>query len=102
MGCMGMSMDDFCRCTPSEFRAAWDVWREMHGQRERGAWERTRTLALCTLQPHTSQRLRPEDIMTFPWEKDTPAGKRTSSPGPVPREDVVRRYREAIRRRGLS
>lgn len=101
-GCIGMSLDDFCRCTPSEFRAIWDVWHEMHERRERGAWERARMLALCALQPHARQRLRPADVMTFPWEKDTPAEKRTSSPEPMSREDVIRRYREAIRQRGMS
>lgn len=100
---MGMSVDDFCRCTPSEFTAAWTAWSEGEESRRRDAWERTRMLALCTLQPHTSQRLRPQDVMAFPWENGRPEARtQTSSHGTEPREDVARRYREAKRRWGMS
>ena len=40
MGCMGMSMDDFCRCVPSEFYAAYEAWQELDSRREQAKWER--------------------------------------------------------------
>ena len=52
MGCIGMSLDDFERCTPSEFYAAWKQWHEQMERMERSSWERTRTLALVYVQPY--------------------------------------------------
>lgn len=92
MGCIGMSMDDFCRCTPSEFRAAWEVWHEMHEQRERGAWERMRMECLCTLQPYSKKNLEAKDIMSFPWDKDSEKKKEKAE---ISKEEMMRRYREA-------
>lgn len=98
MGCMGMGMDDFCRCTPSEFRAAWDAWNEMRQSRERGAWERMRMQCLCTLQPWSKERLSARDIMKFPWD-DT---KEKASESIPDREEILRRYRKVKREAGLE
>lgn len=70
MGCIGMSMDDFCRCTPSEFYEVWRAYRDHEQRQERGFWERIRMECLCTLQPHSKKKLTTRDIMTFPWEKE--------------------------------
>lgn len=95
---MGMGMDDFCRCTTSEFRAAWDAWNEMRQSRERGAWERMRMQCLCTLQPWSKRRLDPADIMTFPWEE-----KKTSHDDDrLGKEEIMRRYRETKAAAGLK
>ena len=68
LGCIGMSMDDFCRCTPSEFRAVYGGWRDMAEGLRREAWERTRMECLCSLQPYSKKRLAAEDIMRFAWD----------------------------------
>ena len=57
MGCIGMSLDDFERCTPSEFYAAWKQWHEQMERMERSSWERTRTLALVYAQPYSKHAL---------------------------------------------
>lgn len=109
MGCMGMSMDDFCRCAPSEFHAAWEAWNE-HGQRlERGAWERVRMQCLCSLQPYSKNKLRASDIMTFPWETSGSEERRVKSEESngssgheeLSHEEIMARYREARKRMGF-
>ena len=87
-----MSMDDFCRCTPSEFRAAWEVWHEMHEQRERGAWERMRMQCLCTLQPYSNKNLDAKDIMQFPWDNE---GEKKKEKEGINKEEMMRRYKAA-------
>lgn len=99
MGCIGMSMDDFCRCTPSEFRATWDVWYEMHEQRERSAWERMRMQCLCSLQPYSSKNLDAKDIISFPWDDDVESKKETKK---IDKEEMMRRYQEAKAAAGLK
>ncbi len=99
MGCIGMSRDDFCRCTPSEFYAAWDAWSESRIRTERGMWERARMQALCTLQPYASKKLYAKDIMQFPWDKED---EKTEAPSEISREEIMERYRKARERRGMS
>lgn len=98
MGCMGMGMNDFCRCTPSEFRAVWDAWNDRRMAVERDQWERLRMSCLCSLQPWTKQRLSPHDIMEFPWEE-----KQEKQKQDIPdRQEIMRRYREEKRKAGLK
>ena len=63
-------MQDFERCTPSEFKATFDAWNGGRERLERGEWERVRMSCLCSLQPYSKKKLRPTDIMEFPWEKE--------------------------------
>lgn len=97
MGCIGMSMEDFCRCTPSEFKATFDVWNRQEEQRERGHWERVRMSCLCSLQPYSKKRLSATDIMEFPWEKRSETPKETLS-----KEEELARYEAAKRAYGLK
>lgn len=103
MGCMGMSMTDFCRCAPSEFYAAWKAHREAEERRERGAWERMRMECLCTLQPYSKRRLKARDVMVFPWEEQTDtAGVETPPHEELSREEMMERYKRAMAARGLK
>ena len=100
MGCIGMSMDDFCRCTPSEFYAAYEAWNEMQTSRERGRWERIRMQCLCSMQPYSKSKLTPHDIMRFPWEdKHLPQVEKKEK---LSREEIMDRYRAAKKRAGLN
>ena len=104
MGCMGMSRHDFCLCTPSEFMAAWEAFQRHEQMADRAAWERVRMLALCTLQPHTSHRLAPRDVMTFPWEEENAkaaSGAQNAEDAAMTRNELMERYRRARRERGL-
>lgn len=67
---MGMSVDDFCRCTPLEFRAVYESWAEAEQRRERAAWERARLQCTCMLQPYSKKRLEPQDVLKFAWDND--------------------------------
>lgn len=102
MGCIGMSMDDFCRCTPSEFYAAYEAWNEMQTSRERGRWERIRMQCLCSMQPYSKSKLTPQDIMRFPWEERKKSEEEgVKNKKPMSREEIMERYRAAKKRAGL-
>ena len=103
MGCIGMSMDDFCRCVPSEFYEAYEAWSEMRESTERGRWERMRMQCLCSLQPYSKDRLRAQDIMQFPWEQENTSGDGAADKhAEVSHEEMMARYREAKQRMGLD
>lgn len=69
MGAMGMSLGDFRRMTPGDFSEACKAYRRKEGARVRGEWERARTLAIFSAQPHCRKRLDPKKLMPLPWDK---------------------------------
>lgn len=91
-----MSLRDFERCTPSEFRAVFDRWKHQEEQRERGEWERVRMQCLCVLQPYSKKSLQARDIMEFPWEKEENKTAVT-----VTDDELRKRYKVAKKRFGL-
>lgn len=70
VGNIGMSFDDFCQCSPSEFSAIATAWHKGQEQLNRQQWEQARMLCLCSLQPYTKDRMKPTDVMRFPWDGD--------------------------------
>ncbi|MBD8980843.1 MAG: hypothetical protein EGR83_02130 [Bacteroides cellulosilyticus] len=69
MGCIGISLDDFRRCTPAEFAAIYRVWQQHDERNVQDGWERTRFLACCILQPYSKKKLSPTDVCRFSWER---------------------------------
>lgn len=100
MGCIGLSLDDFCRCTPSEFYAVFDGWNQNRTAVYRTGWEQTRFLALAALQPHSSKPLRPGDIMPLPWETENRPDD-TKKADEMSSADIMERYKAAKKRYGL-
>ena len=92
-----MSMDDFCRCTPSEFHEVYASWLEDSERRERGMWERMRMECLCMLQPHSKDVLGVQDVMVFLWDDV----KKRNNGVELSHDELMVRYREAKRRVGL-
>ena len=37
---------------------------------EQNEWERTRFLAYCNIQKSSTKKLKPADLITFPWENE--------------------------------
>lgn len=73
-----MSLQDFCSMTPQEFREAHRTWLKTEESRMRGGWEMIRTLSGLLLQPYSKKRLKPADLLRFPW--DSTAGDKRKSP----------------------
>jgi len=78
VGCIGMTVDDFCQCTPSEFRAVYEGYVESEQRRERSAWERARMQCVTILQPYSKHPLDPRDVFRFKWDNEAD-GEETQS-----------------------
>lgn len=98
LGCIGMSREDFERCTPFEFYKAWERWAETRRDAERSAWERTRVSALFALQPYAKSTLRPHEILPLPWDGEQPPEEREE----VSKEEFNARFEAAKQRFGLK
>lgn len=86
VGVVGITPHDFRTMTPPEFKAVADARHQRDESAERGAWERMRTLAALTVQPHVSKKITPRTLVPLPWDKnkcdsnDTPTAPRHSGP----------------------
>jgi hypothetical protein len=108
VGRIGMSIDDFCRCTPLEFSAIAEGWSEGEQHRHRAAWERTRMQCTCMLQPYSRHKLKPVDVMQFEWDAST--GSATgSATGPasgkgesLTAKEIRERFEKVKKEQGLG
>ena len=98
-----MGLDDFCRCTPAEFSAIARRWMEMRQQQRREQWEQTRMTCLCLLQPYSKKKLTPRDVMRFDWDNEPKDNHEEEQPREqLTTEEIKRRYREAMEKRGMG
>lgn len=95
-GCIGLGIDDFERCTPSEFRAIVEAWSNQRQNAERCEWERARMQCLCMLQPHSRRQLAATDVMRFPWEDDADDDETLTA------DEIRKRFEEVKREMGLQ
>ena len=49
LGCVRLSYDDFCRCTPSEFNCICKAYNEQREADYKDGWERMRLLATIVI-----------------------------------------------------
>lgn len=82
LGCLGLSLDDFCRLTPAEFAAVAKAHAAERESLRRESWERMRLLAAIVVQPHVRKRLTPQQLLPLPWDKpekrEPPVSKETA------------------------
>lgn len=90
-----MSIDDFDRCTPAEFRAIMERKAKEDEKTLRREWEIARMECLCMTQPYASKRLSAKDIMEFPWD-----GEAEEKREPVSR--AADHWEEVKRQRGIQ
>jgi hypothetical protein len=71
LGQLRLGPSVFYDMTFQEFCAAATGMNKQEEVRQQQEWERTRWLAALTLAPHSKpgQRIKPQDLATFPWEK---------------------------------
>ena len=58
---------------------------------ERPEWERTRFQSYCNIQKSSSKKLKPTDLITFPWEKEHDNTEQINGNSePLTQEDIAR------------
>lgn len=45
---------------------------EAYDRKQRGSWERVRTLATLLLQPWSRKKIAPRDVLSFGWDTTEP------------------------------
>lgn len=98
VGCIGMSYDDFCKCTFGEFESICKAWREVTDGQNRDAWERARTVAAIAIQPHIKRKITPRQLLPLPWDK-APQRHKAETPQ-LTAEEKQKRFEDMARRLG--
>ena len=95
LGEVGLCLQDFVRLTPSEFRAVTEAARDRQERTSREDWTRARLMACLSMQPHLTKRLRPQELLPFPWEQE---GKENAeAPKDLGKEESQRRFERLVK-----
>ena len=63
---------------------------------EYGDWNRTRFLAYCNIQKSSTKKIKPTDLITFPWEKESDnTDQINGNSEPLSKEDIQRLKEQA-------
>lgn len=58
---------------------------------ERPEWERTRFQSYCNIQKDSSKKIKPADLITFPWENEHDNTEQINGNSePLTQEDIAR------------
>ena len=97
MGCLRMSLSDFCSCTPFEFNEVYEAWRDGEERSLRNGWEQTRVVCQSMLQPYSKRKLSARDVFPLPWDDE---GR--EEPEELTEEERKARYEAAKKRYGIT
>lgn len=92
-----MSVEDFERCTPSEFTEIGKIWIEREENISRRGWEQTRLMSFYSIKPYLKPGVTAEQVFPLPWDSK---GKRENQE--ISKEEFKARYEAAKKRWGLK
>ena len=87
---MGLSYDELYDLTPRSFNNQLQGFNDYQEQLIQVGWEQTRTIVHSCLAPHSKKKLKPKEILPFPWDN-----KRESNAKMVSKEyiqSVIEKY----------
>lgn len=97
VGCIGMSVEDFERCTPSEFTEIGKIWLEREEYTNKRTWEQTRLIGYSSLRPYLKPGVTAEQIFPLSWD-----GKKENTANEISKEEFKARYAAAKKKWGLK
>lgn len=92
VGVIGISYNDFCRCTPDELEAIFKAYGEAQSEREKDAWERMRISTAIGVQPHVKRKITPKSLIPLPWDNKNKAAAQSATAENMSPEDRKRRF----------
>lgn len=102
VGCIDMSLDDFCRCYVEEFEAICRAWSEMREYESRADWERVRILASIIVSPYVKGDVHPQRLLPMPWDKESDRDTESPETPQLSAEEQLERGRALARQWGYQ
>jgi hypothetical protein len=91
---VGLGYDELYDLTPRAFNNKLVGFNSYQEHKIQNDWERTRMVVHSTLSPHSKKKLKPKEILPFPWDKNTKI--KLSSPEHI--QDVKARHEEILKK----
>ena len=66
---LGLSDDELYDLTPRSLDNKIRGFRKYNEQLSQNNWEQTRMIVHSCIVPHSKQRLKPKELMPFPWDE---------------------------------
>jgi hypothetical protein len=82
-GQVGLMPSDFYDLLPREWTNLVNGWNDRENRSEQMKWERVRWQTTILLNPHTKKRIKPKELIVFPWEKDSVKKKKVFTRGEI-------------------
>ena len=87
---MGLSYDELYDLTPRAFNNQLKGFNDYQEQLIQDSWEQTRIIAHSCLAPHSKKKLKPTEILPFPWDKKRKSNIKTASREHI--QSVIEKY----------
>lgn len=91
---MGLGYDELYDLTPRAFNNKLVGFNSFEEHKIQNDWERTRMVVHSTLSPHSKKKLRPKEILPFPW--DNKIKPKISSPEHI--AEVVAKHEQILKK----
>ena len=88
---LGLNYDDLYDHTPRSFHNKLVGFKNYNEKVSQNAWERTRLIVHSTIAPHSKQKLKPKELMPFPWDNKIKVKKDVASKEHI--QKVLERYK---------
>jgi hypothetical protein len=87
---MGMSYDELYNSTPRNFNNKLIGFNAYQEQLMQDNWERTRVIIHSTLSPHSKKKIKPKEILPFPWDDKNKVKKQIATKEQI--QEALKKY----------
>ena len=91
---MELSYVELYDLTPRSFNNKLVGYYNKIEQSSQNSWEQTRMIVHATFLPHSKKKVKPEEVMPFPWDKKRKKkkAKKVLRPNPEELKKILERY----------
>jgi hypothetical protein len=88
---LGLSYDNLYDLTPRSFENKLKGFKKYNEQVSQNNWEQTRMIVHAVLLPHSKQKIKPQELMPFPWDNKVKIKREVASKEHI--QKVLERYK---------
>jgi len=91
---MGLGCDELYNLTPRTFNNQLLGFNTYQEQLMQDRWEQTRMIVHSTIAPHSKKKMKPSEVLPFPWDNDKKSKKKKQDvlPSNDYIQSVLKRY----------
>ena len=88
---LGLSDENLYDYTPRSFNNKLIGFKKYNEQLSQNNWEQTRMIVHAAIVPHSKHKVKPKELMPFPWDSKNKIKKDVASKEKI--QEVLKRYK---------